>query len=109
MRSLAVLIGMCVVAANAGPIRAADHPEIRTELVAQDAGQPESLALFHGESGTAGLVLRGADARQQLIVTGSFATGVQRDLTHQVEYAVSPAGVVEVDQQGLVMAVGDGA
>ena len=109
MRFLAVSIGFCVVAAVAGPIRAANQPKTGTELAAQNVGQLESLAVFHGESGSAGLVLRGADARQQLIVTGSFAGGVQRDLTHQVRYEVSPAGVVDVDHHGVVTAVGDGS
>ncbi len=54
------------------------------------------------------LVLRGKDARQQLIVTGSYSSGQQRDLTAQVSYQVQPQGVVRVDSSGFVTPVGNG-
>ncbi len=54
------------------------------------------------------LVLRGKDARQQLIVTGHYSSGQQRDLTAQVRYEVKPAGVVRVDATGFVTPIGNG-
>lgn len=47
-------------------------------------------------------VLRGPDARRQLLVTGKYASGQLRDLTTQVTYQVEPASVLTVDSQGFV-------
>src|ERR1051325_10201657 len=61
-------------------------------------------------SGSAGqpLKLRGADARQQLLVTARFEDGRSRDVTRAVSYEVKPARVVNVDTNGFVTALGDG-
>jgi hypothetical protein len=101
MRLLTISLSLCLIAWSAA--RAADVP---AAVGAQ--GQLQSLAIFHGSS--AGLLhIRGSDARQQLIVTGSFAGGFEHDLTHRVRYTASPPGVVEVNQNGLVTAIGDGS
>ena len=55
------------------------------------------------------LKLVGADARQQLLVTGQLTNGSLRDLTRHVTYEVEPAGVVKVGATGLVYPVQDGA
>ncbi len=54
------------------------------------------------------LLLRGRDARQQLVVTGVYSSGQHRDLTTQVAYSVAPAGVVKVDSSGFVTPTGNG-
>ncbi len=54
------------------------------------------------------LVIRGRDARQQLIVTGHYTSGQLRDLTAQATYSVAPSGVVRVDSSGFVMPQGNG-
>jgi hypothetical protein len=54
------------------------------------------------------LTLRGADARQQLLVTASWPGGAVRDLTRTATYEVSGDNVVRVDRAGLVTPVGDG-
>src|SRR2546428_6577729 len=38
------------------------------------------------------LLLKGANARQQILVTAKFDTGALRDFTREVNYEVSPAG-----------------
>lgn len=53
-------------------------------------------------------VLRGNESRQQLIVTGFYASGQARDLTRSVAYQTSPAGIVQVDDTGSATPLGDG-
>ena len=50
----------------------------------------------------------GQDARQQLAVTGRYASGQLRDLTRAVTYDIKPAGVVSIDPTGLVVPLADG-
>lgn len=47
-------------------------------------------------------VLRGTDARHQVVVTGKHEGGQLRDFTRRVRYEVEPAGLVEVSETGLV-------
>ncbi len=71
----------------------------RLELVAQTAtGTGSNQVLF----------LRGADARQQLLVTASFNTGAARDYTREVSYETSPGGVVQVSKSGRVTPLAEG-
>jgi hypothetical protein len=55
-----------------------------------------------------GITIRGRDARQQLYVTGVYSSGQLRDHTHSVKYSAAPAGIVLVDETGLVTPSGDG-
>lgn len=52
--------------------------------------------------------LRGADARQQLLVTGVARDGSLADLTRRVRFSCEPAGVVAIDPTGLVTPLADG-
>jgi hypothetical protein len=52
------------------------------ELFAQSAAGTETNQVLR---------LRGADARQQLLVTASFSTGALRDYTREVSYETPPA------------------
>jgi hypothetical protein len=63
-----------------------------------DSGRPEGMAT----------VLSGADAREQLVVTGQYDSGQERDLTSEVTYASEPSGVVSIDSTGLVTPLADG-
>jgi len=54
------------------------------------------------------LRLRGADARQQLLVTAKLDDGSVRDLTRSVKYEVKPGNVLKVDTNGFVIPIGDG-
>lgn len=78
-----------------------------TESSSSARGAIKSLSIFGGES--SGLVrLHGDDARQQLSVTGTYASGAVRDLTRLVKYqADSP--IITVDANGLVTARANGS
>jgi hypothetical protein len=52
--------------------------------------------------------LVGRDAAAQLVVTGHYSSGQVRDLTHMVSCQTSPAGIVAVDQTGLVTPLKEG-
>src|SRR5215469_778645 len=74
-------------------------------------GDPGTLARLVVETGfPEGKVatLRGKDSQQQLLVSGQFSSGQQRDLTRDVAYETSPPGIVTVDASGLVLPVTDG-
>ena len=74
-------------------------------------GEPGALTAVSIQTGrdTDGrFLLRGSHAHQRLLVTGQYATGQKRDLTHQVSYTVAPAGVVNVSSVGLVTPIGSG-
>ncbi|HUQ69476.1 MAG TPA: DUF1549 and DUF1553 domain-containing protein [Planctomycetaceae bacterium] len=55
-----------------------------------------------------GILIRGRDSRQQLFVTGVYATGQLRDHTRSVQYAVEPNDVVQIDAAGYVTPLKDG-
>src|SRR5437016_1782937 len=65
-------------------------------------------ALSIETAGARNVVLSGRDAGLQLVVTGQFATNLQRDLTHQVQYDAVPTGIVSVDKSGYVAALTEG-
>ena len=73
-------------------------------------GDPGALASLKVEPNLTGkgITIRGRDSRQQLYVTGVYATGQLRDHTHTVKYSAAPAGVVNVDETGLVTPAADG-
>src|SRR3990172_7831546 len=73
-------------------------------------GDPGALNALKVEPTVDGklLVLRGRDARQQVFVTGSYASGQLRDHTRKVQYSAEPAGIIAVDATGLVTPIMDG-
>ena len=56
----------------------------------------------------AATTLKGGDARLQLIVTAQAANGETRDATRRVRYQSEPAGLVDIDDTGLVTPLADG-
>jgi hypothetical protein len=68
---------------------------------------PRSLQIE--ATGSPTLVLRSKDARQQLLVTATLDGGALRDYTHQAKYHVSPDGIVQIDTDGHVAPLADGA
>ncbi|MEX2285571.1 MAG: DUF1549 and DUF1553 domain-containing protein, partial [Planctomycetaceae bacterium] len=72
-----------------------------------DPGALKAIRLEAGPDGQ-GITIRGRDARQQVIVTGEYATGQFRDLTHQSKFSVEPAGIVAIDETGLLQPLKDG-
>src|SRR5881628_869319 len=91
-----------------------------TAAEAETSGNPQSSIASTGTltrlqfeiSGQAStnpvLRLRGADARQQIIVTAGFDTGAVRDYTRRVYYQATPAGIVQVSGAGLITPMADG-
>lgn len=73
-------------------------------------GKPVELQL-QAQAGQEGKAIRliGADSRQQLVATAKFAGGALRDYAREVSYTSAPAGIVQVDAQGLVTPLADGA
>ena len=71
-------------------------------------GEAEKITLgFSAFDGDA-LSLKGIDARRQLVITGLFSNGDERDLSRKVKYTSAPAGVVAIDETGWVSPVKDG-
>jgi hypothetical protein len=54
------------------------------------------------------LLLRGRDARRQVVVTGITTDGRPVDRTHRVAYSVQPDGVASVSPQGFLHPIADG-
>jgi len=76
-------------------------------LAAAAIAQPASLQIE--ATGAPEFTLRGKDAHQQLLVTAKLSSGDLRDFTHHATYSAEPAGVVNVDANGVVTPVTDGA
>jgi Protein of unknown function (DUF1549)/Protein of unknown function (DUF1553) len=77
---------------------------------AKGLGDPGALTSLKLEPNLSekGILIRGRDARQQLFVTGAYASGQLRDHTRKVQYTVEPAGIVAVDANGMASPVADG-
>lgn len=71
------------------------------------AGPLQALRIETGEPGE-GLLLRGRDARRQVLVSGDHGDGILKDYTRRAAYAVEPAGVIAVDGTGLLKPLTDG-
>ena len=76
-------------------------------IASVDLGKPVGLEVLV-RPGDKPLVLKGGDARQQILVTARFASGAVRDFSRTVSYEAKPAGVVEVTKDGYVIPKGDG-
>jgi hypothetical protein len=74
-----------------------------------DPGQLESIEVETGRLADGEVGLAGRDSYQQLIVTGHYSSGQQRDLSRDVQYTLSESGIVEVDESGFVTPVSEGA
>jgi hypothetical protein len=72
-------------------------------------GRPVSLSMHNGRPDGEAVVLRGEDARQQVVVMGTDADGKTFDLTRVATFTSQPAGVVAIDEQGVVSPLANGA
>ena len=73
------------------------------------AADLQGLRISYRTDADGPLVLTGSDARQQLIVTGTYAGKSPRDLTGVSRFHVSPEGIVQIDEHGVASALGDGS
>ena len=97
-----LIVSLCILAA---PIVRSDAP---TPKGMGDPGSLKSLTIETGRSTGDGFVLSGRDSGQQLLVNGVYSTTQMHDLTRDVSYAASPAGIVTIDETGYVAAVKEG-
>ncbi len=73
--------------------------------------QPARLSIHTAHPADAlkqGLILRGADARLQLTVTGDYADGKMRDLTREVTFTTAPTNILSISPLGLATPIADG-
>ena len=54
------------------------------------------------------LSLRGVGARRQIVVTGKYHDGDERDLTRKVRMDAQPVGIVEISKEGWIKPLADG-
>lgn len=64
------------------------------------------VSLTFEQTGTP--VLKGKNARIQLLVTGVYSSGQKHDLTHDVSYTIDKPNVLSVDNTGMVTPQSDG-
>jgi hypothetical protein len=104
-RSETLLAGFLVFLVAAAPVFA-------EQVEPRGLGDPGVLNTLRVEpeaaEGQAALVIRGRDARQQLVVTGEYSSGQSRDHTHSAKYTVEPAGIIEIAADGMVTPLKDG-
>ncbi len=86
---------VCSPEGAADPTASQPAPALRLEIESAPAeGKP--------------LVLRGADARDQLVVTAVLADGTRQDVTALATYRGQTEGIVAIDPSGLVTPLADG-
>ncbi|ADB18194.1 protein of unknown function DUF1549 [Pirellula staleyi DSM 6068] len=73
-----------------------------------DPGQLTSIQVDTGRTVDGLFTLSGRDAVQQLVVTGLYNSGQTRDLTRSSKYSANPAGIVAIDETGLVTPIAEG-
>ena len=88
----------CALAAPA-PSKPAAKPAVEKAV---------SLELFSQPGTGKALVLKGSDARVQLLAHARLASGSESDYTAKVTYTVRPPKIVEVDKSGYLTPLGDG-
>src|SRR5690242_11601907 len=106
---LAATVLVCLGAITPPPARGADEPASLSASASTD-NRPVSMVLHARTDGRTNeiLMLRGADARQQLLASATFANGDLRDVTRDVTLTATPAGVVTISKTGLITPHADG-
>lgn len=98
--AVSVLVVATITSFAATKPRSPDSPKRKVVALQIEAGQ-------QGANKT--LVLKGADAKQQVLVTATLEDASVHDYTRAVKYEVKPANIVKVDSFGFVTPLGDGA
>jgi hypothetical protein len=71
-------------------------------------GRVVAISMHTGRTDGPAVVLLGEDARQQVVVTGTYADGKTIDLTRVVVFTSQPAGIVDVDDHGMISPLANG-
>ncbi len=103
-RFAVVAFALSVSVTRAEEVATATPAAPATVTTAADLGPATELNFATGNN----LLLRGRDAQRQLALTAKYTGGATRDVTRQITYQTSPAGVVTVDSTGLAMPLADG-
>lgn len=79
-----------------------------------DPGQPISLTMQAGNTQesvnvAAPVVIRGPEARLQIVATARYSSGQVRDWTQQVTYSAAPAGIVQIEPSGAITPLSNGS
>ena len=101
-----------VAIALAAPFaRATEVPNVTEALAVQaeapGLGDPGKLVSLAVESASYEL-LRGSDARRQLVITGKHSSGQLRDWTRKVTFESLPPGIVATTETGFVTPLANG-
>ncbi len=104
--SACLAAALCQATEPAPPPSTPTAPEVPAEVPAVTPGR----VILHGRAGEPAMTLVGPDARQQLVVTAENpkARFPERDATREARFSSEPAGVVTIDERGLVAPLGDG-
>ena len=93
----------------AGPVRGKSTQSVPSS----EANPLVALTVETGRPGSpdleAAALLRGPEARQQLLVTGRLRDGRLVDYTRQVQYQSRPPGIVSIDKAGFVIPLANGS
>jgi hypothetical protein len=93
----------------AGPVRG----KSTQSAPSSEANPLVALTVETGRPGSpdleAAALLRGPEARQQLLVTGRLRDGRLVDYTRQVQYQSRPPGIVSIDKAGFVIPLANGS
>ena len=95
-----------LIVASADFVRAAED-NAPAKLETPGLGDPGQLAAVE-LTDTGAYTLRGPDASLQLLVTGKYTTGQERDLTQKAKYTSAPANIVAIDATGVVTPLANG-
>src|SRR5436190_22684948 len=94
------LAASVAVLSLAGSAYAADPPAKPKAPGLGDPGQLQKITVETGRVKDGVVNLTGRDAVQQIVVTGNYSSGQERDLTRTAKYTSNPPGIVSVDETG---------
>jgi hypothetical protein len=83
----------------------------RAAIKSSDSARPATLSLNltgNDADWRDVLLLKGPDARRQLLVTAKTAEEGLRDFTRAVRYDIKPEGIAKIDSTGFLTPLGDG-
>jgi len=73
-----------------------------------DPGSLQRIVIDTGRSAGEGFVISGQDGREQIVVTGVYSSGQERDLTRAVSLQAAPEGIVTIDKSGHIVPLKEG-
>jgi hypothetical protein len=91
------------------PLAAVSAANLPTPPTTTEAAPPLAKVEFEtGRPADQPVLLRGSDAREQLVLTGHGPDGTIRDVTALATFTAQPEGIVQIDPSGMVLPVAEG-